>query len=214
LYETTEATFNLRFENTGTVHVRPVGDIRIFNMWGKERGVIPVNQGTAFGNVLPKSIRQYDFRWSGDFSPFDIGRYRAVVTLGYGSEVTRTTNAATYFWVVPVVPVALTLGGILFFILSSVYVIRRYIRNVLIIEQRRLGIVHPPTGTRRVERNHGSVYTRIIRFRIGVALLLYVGVSVGLFVWYFGEALVSTRSYTVEELRVDGGVGDTIPEND
>jgi hypothetical protein len=134
-YESPEATFLLRFENLGSVHVRPAGDIVIYNMWGKERGRVAINQKTNFGNVLPKSIRRYTFDWSGEFSPLDIGRYSAMVTLAYGSDARRTVTATTYFWVVPVVPVAATVGGVVGFILLFAYLIRRYVRRVIELER-------------------------------------------------------------------------------
>lgn len=214
LYDTTDVTFNVRFENTGTVHVRPVGDIRVFNMWGKERGVIPINQGTTFGNVLPKSIRRYDFKWSGEFSPFEIGRYKAVLTLGYGSDVVRTTSAVTYFWVVPVVPVATTLAVVLLFIFSTVFFIRRYIRKVLRAEQSRLGVVVSEEAPARARTKNRSEHTHIGGYRIMFALAIYIVVSVAVFAWYFGEALVDTRTYTATELTQETLDNPTIPEND
>ncbi|MCL9972076.1 MAG: hypothetical protein NBV63_01570 [Candidatus Pacebacteria bacterium] len=134
-YESPDARFLLRFENLGSVHVRPAGDIVIYNMWGKERGRVAINQKTTFGNVLPKSVRRYTFDWSTEFSPLDIGRYSATVTLVYGSDARKTVTATTYFWVVPVLPVAATVGGVISFLLFFSYLIRRYIRRVIELER-------------------------------------------------------------------------------
>lgn len=134
LYERPEAEFVLRFENTGTVHVQPQGTITIYNMWGKERGSVAINQKTHFGNVLPGSIRKFEFDWSSDFSPLDIGRYSAVVTLAYGDEVKQNVSATTYFWVIPVVPALGTLAVFFGLIAGITFFIRRYIKHVLTLE--------------------------------------------------------------------------------
>ncbi len=141
-YETPSADFVVRFENTGTTHLRPQGDVRIYNMWGKERGVIPINQERSnFGNVLPQSIRKFEFTWNGERSALDIGRYSAIVTLAYGEGGKQTTTAATYFWVVPVVPVVSVLGGLIVFIVMVIWLLRRYIRRALRLEHARLGLI-------------------------------------------------------------------------
>ena len=75
--EVPSSNFVLRFQNEGNVHVRPRGSITIYNMWGKERGVIPINQHSNFGNVLPSSIRKFEFSWAGEPSLADIGHYTA-----------------------------------------------------------------------------------------------------------------------------------------
>lgn len=210
-YESPEATFVVRFENTGTVHVRPVGDIRIYNMWGKERGVIEINQGTSFGNVLPKSVRRYEFLWTGEASPFDIGRYKAILTVGYGDAVKRNATATTYFWVVPVMPVATTVGTLIAFVLLTVFFIRRYIRRVLRVEQERLGVVaHEPPSRQKSVPKHSFLG----RHAVLVGFLIYIGISALGFFWYFGEALVDTRTYTVQELSDQTESTAEILEND
>lgn len=134
LYDHPEASFMLRFENTGNVHLRPQGIITIKNMWGKERGSVAINQKGEFGNVLPGTIRRFEFVWKGEHSAFDMGRYSASVTLAYGDEGKQSTSAETYFWVVPVVPLAATLGTILAFALTLIWLIKRYVRRAIALE--------------------------------------------------------------------------------
>jgi hypothetical protein len=138
---TANADFVLRFENTGNTHLRPQGDITIYNMWGKKRGELSVNQDEGnFGNVLPQSTRKFSFTWSGDTDLLDIGRYSAVATLTFGEAGKRNISAVTYFWVVPAKPVAATLGTLLVFVLILTWLIRRYIRRALVLERERLGL--------------------------------------------------------------------------
>lgn len=140
LYQSQLADFMLRFENIGNVHLRPQGHIKIYNMWGRERGQVEFNQRSSFGNVLPKSTRRFEFSWQGEPNMFDIGRYRAVVTLQYGEDLKQTVSAATYFWVIPVMPLSITLGTLLVIIIILVWFIRRYVRRALQIERISLGL--------------------------------------------------------------------------
>lgn len=139
LYQEPKADFVIRFENTGNTHVKPEGDVTIYNMWGKERGKVVINQEANFGSVLPKTIRRFEFSWEGEQNVFDIGRYSAVVTLAYGQDEKKNISAVTYFWVVPIVPVSIALGVILSFFALLAWFIRRYIRRALALERERLG---------------------------------------------------------------------------
>ncbi len=125
------AEFELRFENKGNVHLQPRGEITIYNMWGKERGVIPINYRTHFGNVLPNSIRNFRFSWEGESSFTDIGRYKADVSLAYGAGSTQFVSSATYFWVVPLKALFFTLAGLFGAIFIIVVGIRTYVRHML-----------------------------------------------------------------------------------
>ena len=91
--EKPEAIFELRFENKGNVHILPQGEIQIKNMWGQERGIIPINRNTLFGNVLPDSVRQYRFSWTGEWSIADMGRYTAIASLAYGEDVRKFSSS-------------------------------------------------------------------------------------------------------------------------
>lgn len=126
-----EAALYMRFENTGNVHVQPQGDIKIFNMWGKERGFIPINHQTHFGNVLPQSIRKFSFTWKGDTAIYDIGRYKAVATLGYGEDGKKFVTSTTYFWVIPYTTILITLLVLFIGIKITLWLIRRYIDRML-----------------------------------------------------------------------------------
>jgi hypothetical protein len=126
-----ENEFFLRFENQGTVHLQPQGDITIYNMWGQKRGVIPINQASQFGKVLPESIREFRFTWEGAFSVVDIGRYRAEATVGYGNNNRAFTQQTAYFWVIPITGLAITLGSIIGFFLLFTWLVRIYVRRAL-----------------------------------------------------------------------------------
>jgi hypothetical protein len=129
--EKPEAEFSLRFENKGNVHLQPRGDIIITNMWGTIRGQIPINQQTHYGNVLPKSIRDFHFTWAGESSLTDIGRYKAEATLVFGEDEIQNTTSIAYFWVIPVKATLITVGSLALFIYFVTWMIRLYVRRML-----------------------------------------------------------------------------------
>ena len=100
-------------------------------MWGKERGKIPINYRTHFGNVLPDSIRKFEFTWKGEQSITDIGRYKAVASLAYGLDQKQFSTQSTYFWVIPIKSLVITLGSLLLLLLGVLWGIKLYIRHML-----------------------------------------------------------------------------------
>ncbi len=133
LLQKPEAEFSLRFENKGNVHLQPKGDIVITNMWGAERGKIPVNYQTHFGNVLPRSIRDFKFTWSSDFKIADIGRYKAITTLAYGEQGIKSVTAVAYFWVIPIKATIITILVLISCIVCIAWMVRAYVRRMLIL---------------------------------------------------------------------------------
>lgn len=140
LYEEPRADFTLRFENKGNVHVQPQGDVTIYNMWGKKRGHVAINQKTNFGNVLPNSIRKFHFSWEAKDSYLDIGLYSAAVTLAYGEGGKQNVSATTYFWVVPILPVGVVVVSLLMFVYFMTWMVKRYIRRALQLERAHRGV--------------------------------------------------------------------------
>lgn len=128
--QTPQSYFELRFENRGNVHLRPIGEIVIYNMWGRERGRIPINQNTNFGNALPGTIRKYSFSWEGNFSFYDIGLYRAEATVAYGNTEKRFSSQEVRFWVIPVKGLGATLLIIFSIVGFVIWAVRAYINRV------------------------------------------------------------------------------------
>lgn len=130
-YQEPNVKIALRFENTGNVHLKPQGEIVIYNMQGKIKQKIPVNEGKDFGNILPQSVRKFDYTWEGDEDTFEIGRYKSVVTLSYGSESHKNISQETYFWIIPLKPVLTALGILVFLSLIIILMIRLYIKKTI-----------------------------------------------------------------------------------
>lgn len=153
-----EANFVLRFENKGNVHIQPRGDITIYNMWGEERGKIPINHQTHFGNVLPDSIRKFEFTWSGERSFADFGRYKAVASLGYGLGSTQFVTSTAYFWVIPLKSMLITIGAIVAFIWFASWAVKLYVRRMLQLAGVPMRSVGPKrhVHTRQVAQNENN----------------------------------------------------------
>ncbi len=105
--------FTVRVENKGNVHIMPHGAITITNMFGKEVGIVRVNDGGSY--VLPDSIRRFDIVWDGSQG---FGKYTASCGLTFGTPPSeggqgkQTLYTETTFWIIPwkiVIPASISL---------------------------------------------------------------------------------------------------------
>jgi LytR cell envelope-related transcriptional attenuator len=168
-----ETRFEIRVENKGNVHMQPQGEIKIFNMWGRERGTIPINQQTMLGNVLPQSVRKFSFEWKSEWALSDIGRYTAKATLAYGVDERQFISADTAFWIIPwkiLLVLFLVLGSL---IATITWAMKLYIRHVLTLagvapapsEVKDLPVEKKRTPTKNV------LTTKAVTAPIGVSIL-------------------------------------------
>ena len=99
------------------------------DMFGKQKGDIPVNETTDFGNVLPQGERTWDnLKWSGD-DFFLINRYRAELSLSYGDQAKQTEFSTFFFWGFNWHFLAIIGGGLLVLLLLIIVFVRFYIRQ-------------------------------------------------------------------------------------
>jgi hypothetical protein len=87
--------FSIKFENTGTVHLKPKGLITINNLLGRKSAEISFPEK----NVLPGGTRKIDVSW--DKKLLWPGRYTAIVTGNYGISNAQMSPAVITFWVFP-----------------------------------------------------------------------------------------------------------------
>ncbi|HLD34272.1 MAG TPA: hypothetical protein VJB62_00255, partial [Patescibacteria group bacterium] len=130
-YDKTDVGFKVRFENLGNVHLQPLGEIKIYAPFNKLKNTITINHNSEFGNVLPESIRKWEFNWKGDKNLLEMGRYRAELILGYGEEGRQADNRVIYFWVIYPKPVIFAVSAVIIFILLITVLIRLYIRRAI-----------------------------------------------------------------------------------
>jgi hypothetical protein len=119
IYGSTPKEFQILFNNTGSVHLVPYGQIRITNMVGTEVGVLPVDAYFA----MPDSLRYRNVSW--EDSQFRIGRYTATLELhrGYGDTVDIKKIS---FWVIPLKVVIPVVGGIILLALIITLFLSRF----------------------------------------------------------------------------------------
>lgn len=136
VFQGTPINFTERIKNEGSIHEQPSGQIIITDMFGKKTAAINVNLPPR--NILPGSIRKFeqtlDKDTLGDKQLF--GRYKAVMTLTYGTSK-QTTTAELSFWVIPYTLIAIVVGSLIvgFFLLRLA--LRRYNEHILSRGRRR-----------------------------------------------------------------------------
>jgi len=106
--------FKTRFENNGSVHVVPTGNIVIKNTLGKTVSTLDVNKEKS--HVLSDSIRAFSSSWE---KSYGFGLYKATLTLNYGDG--KTMSGDVSFWIIPWKETA----GAIIIILIFVWVLSR-----------------------------------------------------------------------------------------
>jgi len=106
--------FSLAYENTGSVHLNPYGEVRVTDMFGKEVAFMPLEPWFA----LPQSLRLREIEWDGGFL---FGRYTVTANINRGYDDIVDTMSLHVFvipWNIALV-LFLTLF-ILFFIIRKI----------------------------------------------------------------------------------------------
>lgn len=116
-YEKGPIKFSVLYENTGSVHLNPYGELRITNLFGEEVAFVELEPWF----ILPKSLRTRDISWDREML---FGRYTATafINRGYDDVVDEVSVS---FWVLPW-KIVLPVFVVLFVILFS---IRFFLRN-------------------------------------------------------------------------------------
>lgn len=109
--------FVIRFENQGTVHVRPRGFVTITNWLDKKVMDLEFPQK----NVLPGSVRKVETSWDAKWL---FGKYAATVVGSYGTTNTPISPRVITFWVIPWKVVSAAGAG-LFIVLVFFFLTRR-----------------------------------------------------------------------------------------
>jgi hypothetical protein len=122
-FEKGPLTITERIKNSGNVHFKPAGSVKITDTFGKEVANLPVNKDG--GNVLPASIRKFEQQFQKDNL---FGRYKADLNLTYGNDQTMTSTIT--FWVIPYKMVALALGALLLIIFLIIFFLKRFKKHV------------------------------------------------------------------------------------
>lgn len=135
-FESGPISFTQRFKNEGNVHVQPVGQVTVKDMFGKKIASLNVNLPPR--NILPGSIRKFD-------QPLDksvignkklFGRYTAELSVTYGANKTPLKSTVS-FWIIPYTLIAALalLAVIGFFVIRNL--LRRYNQRIIAQSRRK-----------------------------------------------------------------------------
>jgi len=86
--------FTIRFENRGTVHIRPRGFVTITNWWGRKVADVEFPQL----NVIPGATRKIENSWQNKWL---LGKYTAVLVGSYGAANLPFNPPVLTFWAFP-----------------------------------------------------------------------------------------------------------------
>jgi hypothetical protein len=114
----------VRIKNSGNVQVQPFGKVQLKKS-GKVIATYEINNTQPRGNVLPDSIRRFEFDISTKATSF--GKYTLEANLGYGSKGQLLTSTKS-FYVVPV-PILITVAAVLLIIAFAVLVLPKMIKS-------------------------------------------------------------------------------------
>ncbi len=116
-YQESPINFGVLYENRGSIHLAPYGELRIQNIFNEEVGYVQLDPWF----VLPQSLRLREISWERDFM---FGRYTATAYINRSYE-DIIDEKSFVFWVLPWKPLALT-----FAVLFAVFFIfRTFFRN-------------------------------------------------------------------------------------
>ena len=120
--------FRANIENQGSVLIRPVGPLEIYNMFGSSVANLNFNDDKA--GVFPGTNRVFSIQWEGEGVGF--GRYTVDLNLQYGIPGSfKNMNNSLTFWVLPMNIIGPAIA-ILFIILVSIYIgVKLYIKRQL-----------------------------------------------------------------------------------
>ena len=114
--------FNYQLQNIGNQDLQPKGQIRIYDRKGQEIADVDVNHE---GKVIaPDQVTQLASVWSAASA---FGRYKALLTVDYGSSQTATVQDTVFFWVIPWKQAL----GMLIFTLVVIIILSLYFHNWL-----------------------------------------------------------------------------------
>jgi len=149
-YSVPKIDFLMKFKNSGNVHLQPRGEIRIFNMFDKEVGRLPINHETNFGNVLPQTTREWGLSWQGLEGIAKMGRYKASLIVNYGNSAKMNDSWDLYFWYLDFKIITWFISGVAIFILLLFLFIKLSIRRAVRSAQKELGLKQGPRKLKRV----------------------------------------------------------------
>jgi len=137
-------------QNTGNIHLKPVGEIAVYNILN--RFSAKLNFNTENGYVLPNTTRTYEKEvwqkaqleqsasngwdkfwqaYQNEKNNFAFGKYTARLNIQAGVEKSFSLSAATTFWVFPIHIIIVWLVIIIILVILIILLIKKYNRWII-----------------------------------------------------------------------------------
>ena len=116
-YEKGPVDIGILYENAGSVHLNPYGELSITNMFGEEVGFVQLDPWF----VLPTSLRLREVTWDREFL---LGRYTVKVKINRGYD-DIVDELSVSFWVLPWKIV----GGMFLILFIIIFGLRAFFRT-------------------------------------------------------------------------------------
>jgi len=177
-----DVNYIVRIQNRGNVHVKPIGEIRVENMFGKEVSVITFND--SGGNVLPNSIRKYEENWKGDFG---FGRYRAKLGVSYGTSVNmggqgrQTLYIEKFFWIIPWKIVGPAIGSLVATFLIFFFFLRTYRNRAVRRAMQKAGIKNVSYINNKNQAPSQSAHMGMVLIVVFIVMFILISAAYFLF---------------------------------
>jgi len=165
LYRDSEVNFKVGFENLGNVHLHPRGNIIVYNIFGREKLNIPINESGNFGNVLPKNIRNWNLTWQSKSDVLLFDRFKAVLNLSYGDEAKQSEYREIHFWVVNAKSLLLVIGTLLFVLLFFILVVKFYIKQSVKNMKKQFGLSDKGKNINNSDEINSGQHNKIVDLR-------------------------------------------------
>lgn len=145
--------FYFKFRNDGGDRIKPIGDIKIKNIFGLGGTTIAANR--VEGNILPNGTRKFETEWKGkgdkaesemskadpktlgffenvknEWRNFAFGHYTATLSLTYGAT-TKAAESTVAFWIFPWQLLLVIVIALILFYFIIKHLIRSYNRFII-----------------------------------------------------------------------------------
>lgn len=124
-FEYGPVTITERIKNTGNVHVQPVGNVKVYDTFGRKISQMAINNPPH--SILPDSIRRFDQTLNKHYL---FGHYKATYSVVYGNSK-KTLSSSMTFWVIPWRLIIIILAILLALVLLIRQGIKRYNRYIV-----------------------------------------------------------------------------------
>ncbi|MBI2120465.1 MAG: hypothetical protein HYT94_02460 [Parcubacteria group bacterium] len=166
IYGESKAVFRVKVENLGNTLVRPRGLLEIVDMFGKKTVTLDLNESEAA--ILPHAVREFTVEWNDD--RVRMGKYQAIASMEYGTDVKHTIFQELSFWIVPS-KVVLPVIGVVFLVALILYFwVKLYIRR----KMREYGMPKGSKAAPKGELSSKSAWVTIAFIGFLVVFLLVV----------------------------------------